>query len=621
MTRILLITSIIIFSISTAFSQMYSFEKMRTDKDGKVYNENIASDNFEYSKDNSSNFQMRDLSILWFNVDFDISAHEEVDSWDPRMDVSSNGDICVVYSDNHSGTGLQKIMFRKKGIGEEWTEPIYIDQGGDVGGRNNHFPAVAYSPNGDIHAIYNVWAYENVRNYIGYSFYDASEDLWNNGIEISEAGGSVNHFDSHHDLYSTDDNLPVVVWGYDNRANADYEEVYMKYFDGTSWSSDILVSTPDDDASAHYPYITSIGNNKAMIIFGEATDVSDEREIRYRIYDEETHNLSEIQAIPQTTYYSDSYYYNYDLANKNDGNTIIAIWENARSTPYADTIKCVNYNVASEEFEMSEHKYINVTTGSFPKHISIDCDADGNTGIVYTDTYLETCNFISFDPVDGFSEIKIFNEDDVAGGDYPECGFDNEGNMHTVWADLRFDIPGGYMEREVFYEMGTNVANTFAVTFVVTEIDGVTPIEDAEVIFNAETINTNQDGEVVFEYVLADNYSWSISKTDYETEEGSIDITQNETVEVSLDQMEGVKTLADIGMKIYPNPTSGIINIKIPEKVSCSAITISDLSGKIILKKAVKQNNIVIELKTAPGLYFVRFDLNDKIMYSRFIVE
>lgn len=699
MKQLFFIICVIILSTTVLFSQSNKSENFVTDDYGKIYYSNIDSNDqsvFSNYKQLKSN-PLYLTSIIWNNQDYDISENPTVDSWNPRIDVGLDGTIYVVYNDNHSGTGLQKIMFRKKVPAGDWTEPDYIDKGGDIGTRNNHFPALAVSPNGDIHAIYNVWAYENIRNYIGYSFYDASEDLWTDGVEISEAGGSVNHFNAHHDIYSTADNLPVVIWGFDNRENADYEEIYMKYFDGSIWSSDLIVSGSGDNLNATYPYITSIGNNKAMIIFGEETGNMNELELKYRIYDETTHTLTAIQTVPQTLYYYDQSYLRYDIAYKDNDNALIGIWQNATSSPYRDTIKVINYNITNDEFIMSDHKYINETTGSFPKLISIDCDAEGDCGIVYTDTYLDNCSFIEFDPTLGFSEVQVFNNEDVMSDEYPDSKFDADGNLHVVWADLRFDAPGGFVEREIFYEQGSNIDNTYSVTFNVTESDQTSPIEDAEVTFYSITQNTSSTGETIFEYILAGTYPWTVSKTgydpetgeatvidnnisvdvslnetatysvtfivtesdgttpienasvtfnsdtqytnadgeviynsidagtyswtvtkaDYETETGDITVSQDETIEISLNQILSVNELVNIGINIYPNPTAGIFNISLSGDITHSKVTVTDIIGKIIHQQFLIQPITTINLNVKTGIYLIRINSGNKFVISK----
>ena len=127
----------------------------------------------------------------WSLPDFNLSDNPGEDSWDVRLATEGN-DVYVVYNDNHTN-GLQKIMYRKKINDDEWSEAIFVDAGGEIGARNNHFPAIDAAPNGDLHVAYNVWAFENTRNYIGYSHYDAGTDTWVDGVKISDLNGTVDH--------------------------------------------------------------------------------------------------------------------------------------------------------------------------------------------------------------------------------------------------------------------------------------------------------------------------------------------------------------------------------------------------------------------------------------------
>ncbi|MCD4795254.1 MAG: T9SS type A sorting domain-containing protein [Bacteroidales bacterium] len=613
MKQKILLIAILLLSISISFSQSESFEKYITDTDGKIYYSDTEKEISEIIDKNKLNKNLiRNLSIIWNNEDYDISDNQNADSWDPRIDVGADGTLYVVYNDNHEGTGLQKIMFRKKEPAGDWTEPIYIDKGGVIGARNNHFPAVAVSPNGDIHSMYNVWAFENYRNFIGYSFYDASEDLWSDGVEISEAGGSVSSH-AHHDIYSTDNNLPVVIWGFDNRENEDYEEIYMKYYDGTTWSSDIIVSTASDNLSATYPYMVNIGNNKAMIIFNEETSNLNEQELRYRIYDETTHTLTDIQSVPQTQYNTDnSNSIIYDISKKDDENAIIAIWQNPNFSPFRDTIKCINYNILNEEFAMSEHKFISETDGNFPKYLSVDCDLEGNCAIIYTDTYLKTCNFIEFDSVSGFSEAQVFNSEDLI--DSPECKFDSDGNLHVVWPDLRFDIPGGYVEREVFYEKGTNIENIYTVTFTVD--DGTVPIDGAEIAIGGGTYTTTA-GEVAID-LEEGNYTYTVTAVGFDdfTDTYTVTADAGQTVAVHMTETISVKNLIAVGISIYPNPSDGVFNINVENNFN---LEVFDITGKIINTQALTGSS-TIEINNA-GVYFLRFSNNETTVVQRVIVK
>ncbi len=60
-------------------------------------------------------------------------------------------------------------------------------------------------------------------------------------------------------------------------------------------------------------------------------------------------------------------------------------------------------------------------------------------------------------------------------------------------------------------------------------------------------------------------------------------------------------------INIYPNPTSGIINIELPAKGNWQ-ITASDISGRVIWQQQCKgcSGTIKHELNSSKGLYFIK---------------
>ncbi len=79
---------------------------------------------------------------------------------------------------------------------------------------------------------------------------------------------------------------------------------------------------------------------------------------------------------------------------------------------------------------------------------------------------------------------------------------------------------------------------TYTVTFNVT--DGTDPLENALVSFNSQNKYTNASGEAVFTDVnQANNMSWSVSKTGYNSQSGTLDITDSDvTKNVILSELE-----------------------------------------------------------------------------------
>lgn len=425
---------------SLAFGQIQP--QMETDENGKIrFYSHYQNHNF-FNPDNPTG-----LELDWTEPDFNISNNPTVDSWDSRMEVGNDGKVYVVYNDNHSN-GLQKIMFRKK-VEDEWTAPIFVDAGGEIGSRNNHFPAITSSANGDLHVIYNVWAYENVRNYIGYSYYNAATDQWTDGLKISDLNGTVNHFNSRHDLYSTSDNLPVVVWGFDFRENQTNEEIYMKYFDGTIWSSDIPVSNITDAKDAGYPHIKSIGNNKAMIVYSEK-NAGNAYELLYRIYDEATHDLS----APKTIASENININNYVLTTAGEEVKVLHLYKQA--SPTKDVLKVYNYDTSTDAFNLSDNSIeLDANAGGLLKRVDMDCMNNGDCGIVFSDFNEETNSFLSYNETEGFGTPIVINNEDP-GFDTPNIRLDSQGNAHVVWSDYRNNDGSGWDEREVFYKMGEN---------------------------------------------------------------------------------------------------------------------------------------------------------------------
>ncbi|WP_169718956.1 T9SS type A sorting domain-containing protein [Aequorivita capsosiphonis] len=434
------------FSMSLAFAQMPGVYSI--DADGKLY---FSSANIERSSDeNQEPLALVGLALDWDLEDFDISNNPTLDSWDPRMDVHESGNAYVVYSDNYSN-GLQKIMFRKKIGNDEWTTPIFIDKGGEIGARNNHYGAIAVSPNGDLHATYNVWAYENVRNYVGYSYYNAATDIWSDGVKISDENGTVNHSSGRHAIYSTADNLPVVAWGYDYRANQVNEEIYMKFFDGTSWSSDIPVSDVTDNMDAGYPFFKSIGNDKGMIIYSENT-AGGVTELKYRVYDEVTHDLSPATLITDDNIGT----FNYTLATSPSGEVMV-LTVHKKNGPDRDVVQVYDYDGNADSFSQSSHIFEDISSSAGFKRIAMDCNSNDDCALIYTDIFAENISFVEYQKNQGFFGPPEVIVDEDPSWEEPVCKFDIHGNLHVVWNDMRFNDGQGWDEREVFYKRGVNI--------------------------------------------------------------------------------------------------------------------------------------------------------------------
>lgn len=437
---------LVLCTISLVATTIHSQDlvEQTTDANGKIHFKSINTSKSILEKNEKST---TDLELDWTNPDYNVSDHPEVDSWNPRMSVSPDGTAHIVYNDNHPN-GLQKIMYRKKSPSGDWSTPIFIDKGGEIEDRNNHYPTIVTSENGDLHATYNVWAFENFRNYIGYSHYDAATETWSDGVKISDLGGTVSHSNGRHELFTTSDGLPVAVWGWDNRENDTDEEIYLSYFDGTSWSNDIAVSDLNDGFNAGAPHVESLGNGKTMILFTQ--DISGGKELGYKLYDETTHELSDFKTLPVTDYNG----FNYSIASSgNDDIHVLTL--HSELSPLRASFTVYTYDSAADIFEVNSSPFeVDAPDGNI-KRIDLDCNENGDCAIIYTDFYEDSNMYMSYNETDGFSTPFQINDENPA-FEAPTCEFDAAGNLHVVWNDKRFDDGVDFDEREVIYELGVN---------------------------------------------------------------------------------------------------------------------------------------------------------------------
>jgi hypothetical protein len=69
------------------------------------------------------------------------------------------------------------------------------------------------------------------------------------------------------------------------------------------------------------------------------------------------------------------------------------------------------------------------------------------------------------------------------------------------------------------------------------------------------------------------------------------------------------KSIDKVSIKIYPNPSNGIIYIQAPEK---SSIEIIDLMGRIVYLGVMKSNIETIDLSVMNGIFMVK--INDEVV-------
>jgi len=79
--------------------------------------------------------------------------------------------------------------------------------------------------------------------------------------------------------------------------------------------------------------------------------------------------------------------------------------------------------------------------------------------------------------------------------------------------------------------------------------------------------------------------------------------------------------LAEMGINIFPNPSSGEFNILMNRAITDASYEISDLTGKLILKDNIQNSNTHVKLNTPAGFYFIKFNVEGNTTVSTLIIE
>jgi len=73
---------------------------------------------------------------------------------------------------------------------------------------------------------------------------------------------------------------------------------------------------------------------------------------------------------------------------------------------------------------------------------------------------------------------------------------------------------------------------------------------------------------------------------------------------------------------LYPNPTSNIISIEIPQNIKGCTLTISDLNGQVLIKQQIKDSRSQIDISAlTSGIYFARLITDKKVEVIKIIKE
>ena len=75
-------------------------------------------------------------------------------------------------------------------------------------------------------------------------------------------------------------------------------------------------------------------------------------------------------------------------------------------------------------------------------------------------------------------------------------------------------------------------------------------------------------------------------------------------------------------IKLYPNPTTGVVNLELTGSKGDATIMVSDVSGKVIVTKTTSEKSLDIDLSNVPaGIYLVRVNMDGKVFNEKVMVQ
>jgi len=160
------------------------------------------------------------------------------------------------------------------------------------------------------------------------------------------------------------------------------------------------------------------------------------------------------------------------------------------------------------------------------------------------------------------------------------------------------------------------VETTYTATFTVT--DGTAPIVGATVSITGENdITTDASGIASIELVNGE-YDYTVSYDGYYDSVGTVTIADsNVDVNIVLHEV-GINDLHAIGIKVYPNPTNGILYLNSDKSYT---VKVLNTIGNTLFEEQFNGDGTIDLSKQAPGIYFLSVQHNNRIVTKRIILN
>jgi len=263
------------------------------------------------------------------------------------------------------------------------------------------------------------------------------------------------------------------------------------------------------------------------------------------------------------------------------------------------------------------------------------------TFVFYSDGYVENTGWkaeviteeaydVKFSVKDGSDALPgvkvVFNNSELFTNENGEAVFNNIVKTEKMPYKLTLD---GYEAIEDSITVDSDEVEDLNMNFIGYNVqfvvkNGQSKISDATISFNSEEKTTDSNGEAWFSHVLpASQITYSISREGFNTQSGEIEIiSESKTINVELSVTTDITEFVISDLKIYPNPSNGLLHLEFLDSDDYSII-IYDISGSVVYENNVNGGKHVVDLSSkAKGIYFVSVKaVGQKVMSKKILVK
>lgn len=241
-------------------------------------------------------------------------------------------------------------------------------------------------------------------------------------------------------------------------------------------------------------------------------------------------------------------------------------------------------------------------------------------------TYLGTLNMLA---IDGQGEQVWDNPTELSNSQNSKShaflsDFHSEQAVVT-WSDELGDDTR-VMAQNIFTDgtLGESNFDFATVVFTITEEDGITVIDDAEVNLDGIIINTDAQGIATFNNVtFGEDISVTASKEAFYSYEGTIDVAEDVVeIDISLDPIiDQVSDFSSAQISVYPNPAQEQISISLDSPQEYRIQLLNQL-GQVLseIDSEGKTNQINIS-SYKKGMYYVKIISDDTYQVESVVFE